>query len=259
MEACKEGTIESVKALVLHGADVNTGNDYGETPLMYAHSKDIAGFLVSKGAKLEARDNGGETALHHAARHGYADVVEFLAGLLVSKGAKLEVRDNDGETALHHAASHHHADVVEFLISQNFKVNEQNREGETPLYLAIDGLSEDTKNTIDILLSHKADINQKNSKGKSPLSKAVIAYEDAAEYLLSRGAEVNTKDYRGMTPLLWAICGGRSEIAELLIAHGADVNLGDNNGKRPLAYAKSEDIENKFTIITLLKLHGAKE
>jgi ankyrin repeat protein len=49
-------------------------------------------YLYLKDAKLEARDESGETALHESAKNGHSSVVTFL----LAKGARLEAKTDDG-------------------------------------------------------------------------------------------------------------------------------------------------------------------
>jgi ankyrin repeat protein len=52
--------------------------------------------ILEAGAKVNARDERGRTALHAAAAQGYTDLVKLLA----AKGADLAAADADGVTAL---------------------------------------------------------------------------------------------------------------------------------------------------------------
>ena len=63
--------------------------------------KDIADFLISKGADIDAKDVRGSTPLIRASMKGYKDTVE----LLISKGADVNVKDVQGYTALYWASS----------------------------------------------------------------------------------------------------------------------------------------------------------
>jgi len=59
-------SIETVKFLVEHGADVNAAGQFGWTALhsaTYQGLNDVVEYLVSKGAKLETRDGFGQTPL----------------------------------------------------------------------------------------------------------------------------------------------------------------------------------------------------
>ncbi len=68
----------------------------------------MGSLLLSKGARVDEKDNAGQTSLHYAASYAiYGDVdcpsgfgsVEF-GSLLHGKGARVDEKDNDGSTPL---------------------------------------------------------------------------------------------------------------------------------------------------------------
>lgn len=64
-------------------------------------------FLLSAGAQIQARDDGGLHPIHNACSFGHADVVR----LLLEAGANPNVRDNWNFTPLHEAALKGKAEV----------------------------------------------------------------------------------------------------------------------------------------------------
>ncbi len=95
MIAAIRGSLPAVKALVQRGASVNRE---GWTPLHYAASgpdNGVAGFLVSQGAKIDARSPNGSTPLMMAARYGSTDVVPVL----LKAGADPSLTNEQGLTA----------------------------------------------------------------------------------------------------------------------------------------------------------------
>ena len=64
-----QAVLDAVKMCVDLGADVNSSNSMGLTPLLGAAnrgSNDIIEYLVSKGARLDVKDREGRTALRWA-------------------------------------------------------------------------------------------------------------------------------------------------------------------------------------------------
>lgn len=101
MVALANGQPEIAEELILRGADVNdVFQEYpGEerTALHLAIEwPDITGLLLSKGAKVDARDDSGRTALHKAAVNGYAATVNRL----IHAGADVNASTTRGVTAL---------------------------------------------------------------------------------------------------------------------------------------------------------------
>lgn len=64
-------------------------------------------YLLTNGASIQARDEGGLHPLHNAASFGHVDVVR----LLLEADANPNTRDNWNYTALHEAASKGKIDV----------------------------------------------------------------------------------------------------------------------------------------------------
>lgn len=69
--------------------------------------RDVVEFLLSAGASIQARDDGGLHPLHNACSFGHADVVR----LLLEAGANPNTRDNWNYTPLHEAAIKGKVDV----------------------------------------------------------------------------------------------------------------------------------------------------
>lgn len=69
--------------------------------------KDVVEFLLSAGASIQARDDGGLHPLHNACSFGHADVVR----LLLEASANPNTRDNWNYTPLHEAAIKGKVDV----------------------------------------------------------------------------------------------------------------------------------------------------
>jgi len=86
------GLKEAMITLLENGHDLNSKDDYGQTPLSWAAEKGHAAvvmLLLEKGVKLETKDKNGQTPLSWAAEKGHEAVVK----LLLEKGAELESKD----------------------------------------------------------------------------------------------------------------------------------------------------------------------
>lgn len=89
--------------------------------------------LLDSGAKVDERDDQGETALHHAARWGRADE----AKLLLDRGADPNAKDKTGRTALHCAVTSDAQRVFQVLLrNRQTNINEKAFDGATAMILA---------------------------------------------------------------------------------------------------------------------------
>ncbi len=165
IQAAKDGNIEALNQAIDDGADINTKDDGGQTPLHFAADsghREIAELLIAKGADVNAKDGGlvpplhfESTPLHSAVGGNHKEVAE----LLIAKGADVNAKGVlDGNTPLHWAAWNGHTEVAEFLIEKGAHVNAKNGLDQTPLNLAEAVLppaaAHARKETADLLRKH---------------------------------------------------------------------------------------------------------
>lgn len=114
ISAAERGDAAVVKVLLAKGADVNAKDDGGRTALMTASDNghlDVVKALLAKGADVNATASNGWTALMAASYNGHVDVVKTL----LAKGTDVNAKDNDGATALDVATAAGHAEVGALL------------------------------------------------------------------------------------------------------------------------------------------------
>ena len=235
-KATEEGNIEAVKQAIADGADANTKDDDGRTPLHYAanegHMK-IAGLLISKGADLNAKDKIRGTPLHYAAAYEHKEIVE----LIIAADADLKAKDEEGATPLHNAAFIGNKEIAQLLIAKGADVSAKTANGITTLHSAAGG---GQKQIVELLIAKVEDVNAKDVEGYTPLHWAARhGQKQIAELLIAKGADVNAQTDARLTPLHYVggSAVGSMEVAELLITKGADVNARDNYGDTPLHYS----------------------
>ena len=116
LNGAKAGDIDDVRDALLAGAKINAKDDSGDTALMQASLLgyvEIAELLINKGADVNTRDYSGDTPLSYAAHRGHVRIVE----LLLKNGAKVNTKDIKGITPLERAARKGHKEIIEFLKS----------------------------------------------------------------------------------------------------------------------------------------------
>lgn len=130
----QRGDEAGVAEMLEAGADPNGASRYGtRTALQEAASFGCSGIvllLLSHGAQIEARDGGGQTALHCACLDlaGGGRSVETL----ISAGADVNVVDKTGKTPLHWLAMADSPKGVEALISAGADPCAVDRDGCVP-------------------------------------------------------------------------------------------------------------------------------
>lgn len=97
---CIEGYEESVRIMIEMGADVNTKNSSGETPLVvcsFIEKISIVETLLKNGADPNISNKHGQTALHKAYENPRNSMEKnHIISLLLSYGANPEALDNLG-------------------------------------------------------------------------------------------------------------------------------------------------------------------
>jgi ankyrin repeat protein len=92
-----------------------------------------------------------------------------MVKLLMEFGAKIDEQDKNGDTPLHIAARHEHLaspSIVNWLILHHANTEIKNKEGETPLHIAANYRA----NFIaELLLNAGADLNAQNNESLTPL------------------------------------------------------------------------------------------
>lgn len=164
-----ENQIEAVKALVeKKGADVNTVNDFGGSPLSETASLgyiEMVKCLLSKGAELQVPGQE-KSVLFEAVRSGNGELIQVL----LKAGADVHENDLlDGEP-LHVATEENSIEIVGFLLAAGADPNAKRNAGETPLHIAAE---KDRVEIVKLLLAAGGDPEAKEFYDETPLDIAI--------------------------------------------------------------------------------------
>lgn len=135
--ARRDGLIEVTLLLINMGTGVNSRDYAGRTALENAadNAQNTARLLIQKGANVNTRNDHGITPLHVSASSGASSI----AAMLIAGGANVNAKDNNGLTPLHKLFySRPEKDIAELLIANGADVNSKDNSGRTPLFYALE-------------------------------------------------------------------------------------------------------------------------
>ena len=230
MCAINAGNAETVRLLLKNHADVNATDNKQSTPLHLAALNDKSGtmiqLLLRGNADTELRDELGLTPLFVAAFHGN----DAAARCLVEHGAKHQAKETDGFTALHYATMHpNHTFMARLLNAKgpDFEAFYDLSTYNLSIQPSSDTAAKRRSLIVRTLLEHGADI-EACSQGFTPLHiAAVTAQEPVVNALLENGASA-----KGAT-VICAYWGLLTSTVKLLLEKGADIGVTDMRWNKP--------------------------
>jgi hypothetical protein len=186
--AAERGDIADVHRLLQQGADINTRDERGRTPVMAAthgNRVEAVAALIQAGADINIRDNQLDNPFLYAGAEGLLDILK----LTIAAGADTKLTNRYGGTALIPAAERGHVVVVEELLTHtDVDVNHINNLGWTALLEAIvlsDG-GPRHQQIVQLLIDHGANVNIPDKHGVTPLQHARSRGYQAIEGILTQ-------------------------------------------------------------------------
>ncbi len=224
-----------IDAFVANGADINTPNADGTTPVFSAKNSQELGYLKEKGANFDIQDNNGNTAL--MANANRLDIVKPL----IENGASIYIQNKEGKDVSQIASNYDTANLIYATHNKNrldkgeISADFADQSGTTLLIAYPDNY---TKHWIE----KGANVNAADNNGTTPLMTVKTA--EAAKMLVEAGADINARDKDGKTALAHAFENNCSkEVIQTLLDHGADIYAQDNQGKLAYQYANNESFK----------------
>ena len=162
--------------------------------------------LVSSGTDVDARDEGGACALHHAAslRDG------LTCALLLRLGASPDSRDNRGRTPLHHT------------FMSDLHLN--------PATHGVPPPPGTMRRLCNLLVAAGADVDARDARGGTPLRWAVGHGFEAVRALVALGADIVCRNEPWQPLMHWHLrCGSKSDfdwrVTNFLLLRGAGAEI----------------------------------
>src|SRR6266850_214963 len=245
MFAAREGDVESGRALIAAGADVNAIAGDGKDALglaVFNGNYEFASFLIDSKAKVNQADTQGFTPLFWAVdRRNMETAPNFpwmvttdplpLIKKLLDAGANPNALVNNTPrarmragsprivfaTPLMRAAFSGDLQLVRLLLTYGADPTIVSKDGETMVEAAA---------ALGFIQGY--------SKGRSPAERLAVI-----KLLVDRGADVNAADDYGITPLMAAANMGEVSIIQFLVDRGADLGAYDLGKKNDGAFGAS--------------------
>ncbi|KAG8042002.1 hypothetical protein G9C98_007310 [Cotesia typhae] len=237
---------ELTKILIEAGANINSRDVYGNTPLQYAI---IKGRLEMVKLLLPCTpidndhysNNQKQTLLHSAAQSKTSKIIEIL--LQRDEFKNLEIKDNVYEmTPLIFAVQKNRMKAVEALLQHGANVNAVDKRLNTPLYYATTysyGI------IFKMLLANNANPNCINEEGLTPLVMAAINNDDfSINHLLKYGADIDIRSGLSGKTVLHYLGESKEEINFNILNIGADINRLTNDNKTVLDFVEESMISH---------------
>jgi ankyrin repeat protein len=227
IDAVRSRDVQSVRALLKQGADVNAPQGDGATPLHWAAQVDdlvIADALIRAGARPGRANDVGATPLYLACTNRSASMVERL----LAAGADATAMLLNGETVLMTCARTGDAKAVKALLMHGALVNaKESAHDQTALMWAV---AQSHPDVVRLLVETGADIRARSRTYPQTVVgvQTQRAGREKLNYTVPRG---------GSTPLLFAARVGDVASARILLAAGADVNDSLPDGTSALVLA----------------------
>lgn len=211
--------------------------------------------LLSKGADINAPEpESGDTPLLASIDKSQWATAEFL----LQQRPNLNLEDKNGNTPLYIAVSR--GDVALVVVNQLLDAGAQvdlgpkkgENTGATPLHIAC---ATGANGCLETLLRHGASATKQIPSGATPLHTAAIGGDKKAIDLLCKaGGNVNALNQDKRTPLHNCGITGNAKAAAALIEQGAAVDGADAEGCTPLMRAV---MKNNAEVAKILLDHGA--
>ncbi|MDR1230853.1 MAG: ankyrin repeat domain-containing protein [Spirochaetaceae bacterium] len=250
-DAVRLGAYDAQVILVRRGANIEVRDNEGNTPLLLAVRMGTyrsAEHLLTSGGDINTRNNAGDTALHMAVRDERSD----LAMLLLQNGAQIYSLNGDGESPFSIALSFHDdrnqagtSRMVSTLLTTD-RVRISDDEGRSALHIAV--MRSMSVPKLEIIVNQGGRVNSVEREGRTPLRMAVEMNNwEAARYLVGAGSDIFSIARDGQSPAEIAL--GRGAAAIRAVFSGKAIVARNSSGDTVLHYAARNGSRDQVNLL----------
>ena len=223
----QENQTKYLNQVLNKGANVDIKNKKNNTPMDLAFERDnvdVVKILMDSSSLGWEQSIKAKDMLSEAIAKGKPE----LATYFVQKITNLEKC-----LVIHKCVEHNQIDILKVMLGEKkFEVNARNKDGHTPLQLAV---VKGYKLMIDILIKHGADVEVVDHKKRNLLHLALLHQQtDTAMYLVEMGGDIDQQDEEGSTCLHLAIESNYIRLVRLLINSGCNARIADHDDYLPI-------------------------
>ncbi|VDM80350.1 unnamed protein product [Strongylus vulgaris] len=197
------------------------------------HGSDaLVRLLLSAGADCSAMDRRNNSVYHVAALHGKDDTLKLLIRYGGENTKKLLWATNkEGKTPLHLAVDRNHPSTVSIILplkpSNNPDIDESHK------WLLHNAAGKGYLELVKTLIENGYDVRLQNEEMQLPLHAAAKANKaDVVRYLLKLAPDtVDEQDEYGFTPFLRAVSMNALDAVKVLVEHHTDILFADSDGR----------------------------
>lgn len=241
--------LKTAKKLLINGADVNSVDLEGNTPLLvelstcFGTSKEGLDLLCKNGADIHHKNHRGQNALMLAARKAprlifdgkFPTPLNEFCSWLIKQGVDVSATDMDGNSAIHYAYGN--KATLELLIKFGASIHQLNKKQQTLLhvpagvYLSMDNQAKPQYGgiapaTLKWLLQQGLDANARDADGQTPLHAVSRINSDnpqkAAQVLVEFGADLGVADETGTPLSVFHLHAGNLKLAKWISAQAVE-------------------------------------
>jgi ankyrin repeat protein len=258
--------------LIKNGAELNSTDDAGETPLHYAvrnKSLQLVKLLIEHKAPANIKNTDGLTPKDLAVKNNDTRILKYFTehftvplhkaieagdiktvSQLINDGADINAELPAERTSSIFAQGVSATDMLLNDLHKIISMNGLKDRHITPLHRAI---RLNRKEIFDLLLKHNADLKKTNTLLQTPLHYAAGWDRPLmAKALIEKGADVNKKDLYRNTPLHFA-CNNTLGIVQTCVNNGAKTDNKNIYGESPLFNAVSSSTDTRIVEFLLQK------